>query len=67
MSENVLIECTGGLFRCAMTCLGRHIVVTPLGSTAIQVEFVQMVGVSAGVVFQMALEEVREHECGLRE
>jgi hypothetical protein len=33
-------------------------VVTPLGSTAMRVEFVQMVGVSAGVVLQMALEEV---------
>jgi hypothetical protein len=61
------MECAGGLFRSSMMCLGRQIVVTPLGSTAVQAEFAQMVGVSAGVVLQMALEEVWEHECGSRE
>ena len=66
-SENVLIECAGGLFRSAMKCLGRHIVVTPLGATAVQAEFAQMMGVLAGVVLQMASEEVWEHECGSRE
>jgi hypothetical protein len=42
-------------------------VTTPLGSTAVRAEFAQMVGVSAGVVLQMASEEVWEHECGSRE
>jgi hypothetical protein len=41
--------------------------VTPLGSTALQAEFVQMGGVSARVLLQMALEEVWEHECGSKE
>jgi hypothetical protein len=66
-SENVLMECARGLFRSPMACLGRHIVVTSLGLTAVQVEFAQIVGVSAGDVLQMALEEVWEHECGSRE
>jgi hypothetical protein len=55
-SENVLMECTGGLLRSAMTHLGRHIVVTPLGSTGLQAELAQMVEVSAEVEMQVTLE-----------
>ncbi len=63
-SENVLMECTRGLLRSAMMCLGTHIVVTPLGLTALQAEFAQMVEVLAGVAMQVTLEEVWEHGCG---